>query len=301
MELRQLNYFVKVAEMLNFSEAARILCVTQSTLSQQIKQLEESLGTQLLVRTSHSVTLTEAGSELLPFARRTIQDADLCRDRINDLNGMKTGSLNIGITYSFSHIMTETLLTFMRQYPHIRLQIFHKPMNELMDMLKSREVDFVLAFKAAQPVEGVKSHELFQSCLAVIVNPEHPLAKAGRVTLAELKQYDLALPSRGIQARNALECMSGFSDQEFKVRLELNEVNILLKLIQNSKLATVLAKETIHSVPGVTAVELDVPDGEMTACVHVLRNAYRKQSMLEFINLLSDSLAVKVRQNEWLV
>ena len=67
MELRQLRYFVKVAETLNFSEAAKALFVTQSTLSQQIKQLEQDLDTPLLIRSSHSVALTEAGMELLPF------------------------------------------------------------------------------------------------------------------------------------------------------------------------------------------------------------------------------------------
>ena len=69
MELRQLKYFVKVAETLNFSEAAKVLNVTQSTLSQQVKQLETEIGTQLLLRSSHSVALTEAVIELLPLAR----------------------------------------------------------------------------------------------------------------------------------------------------------------------------------------------------------------------------------------
>lgn len=70
MELRQLRYFIKVAETLSFSEAAKALFVTQSTLSQQIKQLEYDLDTLLLERSSHGVTLTEAGRELLPCARR---------------------------------------------------------------------------------------------------------------------------------------------------------------------------------------------------------------------------------------
>ena len=72
MELRQLKYFVKVAETLNFSEAAKSLFVTQSTLSQQIKQLEQDLDSQLLTRSSHSVSLTEAGEELLPYARKVL-------------------------------------------------------------------------------------------------------------------------------------------------------------------------------------------------------------------------------------
>lgn len=70
MELRQLKYFVKIAETLNFSEAAKALCVTQSTLSQQIKQLEEEIGEQLLIRTSHSVALSEAGGAILKMLSR---------------------------------------------------------------------------------------------------------------------------------------------------------------------------------------------------------------------------------------
>ena len=75
MELRQLKYFVKIAELLNFSDASKALFVTQSTLSQQIKQLEQELGSQLFQRSSHRVGLTEAGSELLPLARATLHEA----------------------------------------------------------------------------------------------------------------------------------------------------------------------------------------------------------------------------------
>ena len=67
MELRQLKYFVKTAETLNFSEAAKTLFVTQSTLSQQIRQLEQEIDTVLFVRDSHSVQLTESGEQLLPL------------------------------------------------------------------------------------------------------------------------------------------------------------------------------------------------------------------------------------------
>ncbi|MFG6424428.1 MAG: LysR family transcriptional regulator, partial [Paramuribaculum sp.] len=86
MELRQLKYFIGTAETLSFSEAARNLNVTQSTLSQQIKQLENEIGAQLFHRSSHSVALTEAGSEMLPYARQTIESAEMCMNRIADIN-----------------------------------------------------------------------------------------------------------------------------------------------------------------------------------------------------------------------
>lgn len=299
MEIRQLKYFVKVAETLNFSEAARQLCITQSTLSQQVKQLEFELGTRLLHRTSHSVTLTEAGMELMPYARDTIKASELCCARMADLTNMETGTLNIGVTYSFSPILTETLVSFMRIYPKIKLNIYYKPMVELMDMLRDRAVDFVLAFKPTMPVEGIESHILFQNCLSVIVNETHPLASKKTVALNELEKYDLALPARGLQARNYFDHLVT-PYNKFNIHVELNEVNILLKIIRQTKLVTVLAEATIHNETGVKAVPLDIPQNEMAGCVHTLKDGYRKRSMQEFIKLLSESLAVRERQKSWI-
>lgn len=299
MELRQLKYFVKVAETLNFSEAARILCVTQSTLSQQIRQLEGELDTPLLIRNSHSVSLTEAGHELLPYARKTLHNAELCVERINDLNKLAVGELNIGVTYSFSPMLTETLLSFMKLYPNIRLNIFYKPMAELMELLAKREVDFVLAFKPSVPVAGVESHQLFQTSLSAVVGTCHPLASRKTVSLEELERYEFALPSKGLQARNAFDRIAERSNG-FRVRVELNEVNILLKLIRQTNLVTVLAEDSVYNETGVKSIVIDVPDNDMSGCVHILKDSYHKRSMKEFVRLLSESLAVKERQNAWL-
>ena len=96
-------------------------------------------------------------------------DAETCRDRINDLQKILTGTLNIGVTYSFSPILTETLMSFMKQYPHVRMNIYYKPMAELMEMLTNRTVDFVLAFRPTVRNEEIESHVLFDNHLAVIV------------------------------------------------------------------------------------------------------------------------------------
>lgn len=300
MEIRQLRYFAKVAETLNFSDAAKALYITQSTLSQQIKQLEQELNAPLLLRNSHSVCLTEVGEELLPYALRTLHAADLCIDRIHDLQQLLTGTLNIGVTYTFSPILTETLLVFMKRYPHVRLNIYYKPMEELMELLSNRKVDFVLAFKSSVCHDEIESHILFDNHLAVIAGDSHPLAKKDKVKLSELEPYDIALPSKGLQARNALDKALSKYMTKLRVRLELNEVNILLKLVKQSQLVTVLAEATIRNEQGIKAVPLDFPENEMAGCVHVLKNTYRKHSMQEFIRLLSEANAVKERIHDWL-
>src|SRR5574339_640166 len=110
MELRQLRYFIKSAELLNFTEAAHALYISQSTLSQQIKQLEDELGIPLFDRIGKRVRLTEAGSQFLPFARLTVSDAEGGRAVIDDLKGLKTGELRIGATYGLSTLLTPVLV-----------------------------------------------------------------------------------------------------------------------------------------------------------------------------------------------
>ncbi len=299
MELRQLRYFVEVAEKLNFSEAAKTLFVTQSTLSQQIKQLEDELGESLFTRSSHSVALTEAGMMILENAKQAIYEADLCAVRINDLNHLAAGQLNIGVTYSFSPILTETILSFRKMYPKIKLDIYYKPVNELIELLYERKVDFVLAFRPTKDMEGIESHILFQNRLAAVVGTHHPLSRQEIVSLNDLEKYELALPSKGLQARNSFDEILP-PGNNLKVKIELNEVNILLNLVRQGLLVTVLAEATTYNEHNVRAIPLSLPDNEMDGCVHILKKAYRKKSMLEFIRLLSESIAVRQRQNSWL-
>lgn len=299
MELRQLRYYAKAAETLNFSEAAKVLNIAQSTLSQQIRQLEDELGVQLFIRSSHSIRLTEAGEAMHPYALRTIHEADTCADRIHDLKRLQTGTLNIGVTHSFSPILTESVISFMKMYPGIKLNIVYKPMNELMELLAKQDIDFVLAFKPSHAIPEVESHILFQNQLAAIVGSGHPLASRAKVTVQELEQYELALPSKGLQARNALDSIvSNYS--RLKIRIELNEVNTLLKLVRQTCLVTVLAEDSIYDVQDVKAIPIDIPDNEMAGCVHILKDSYRKHSMQEFVRILTESLAVKRLQNNWI-
>lgn len=291
MELRQLKYFVKTAETLNFSEAARLLYVTQSTLSQQIRQLEQELGTALFVRDSHSVSLTESGEQLLPLAKRTLQDATACQDRIKDLQQMLSGSLNIGITYTFAPLLTETVMEFLKIYPGVKLNIFYKTMEELMDMLEKRELDFVLAFKPSRVYPGVESHVLFDNCLSIIVNRNHPLAEKTSVTLQDIMPYSIAMPSKGLQARNTFDKMFPGASESLKIRVELNDANVLLDLVRGCNLITLLSSAVLQSKE-MKAIPIEVPHNIMEGCVHTLHKSYHKRAAEEFIKLLRESVAL---------
>ena len=169
-----------------------------------------------------------------------------------------------------------------------------------MDMLRERELDFVLAFKPSMRYEGIESHILFDNHLAAIVNVNHSLANKKAVTLSDLERYDLALPATGLQARSAFDKLQSRYISHLNIRIELNEVNILLKLIKQSEMVTILSEATIHNETGVKAIPIDLEGNEMEGCVHMLTNSYRKHSMQEFIRMLGESNAVRERRHNWL-
>ena len=300
MEIRQLRYFVRMAQTLNFSEAARSLYVSQSTLSQQIKSLEDELGTILFQRDSHSVSITEGGEMLLPLAIQTLQDSEACKAQMNDLKELLTGELNIGVTYSFSQILTETVRNFVREYPGVKLNIFYRNMAELMEVLRHREVDLVLAFKPDQPYDEIESSYLFGDRLSVIMRRDHPLADKESISLEELKRHRLAIPAKGLQARNALEKYICIEQSGLNVSLEINEANILLDIVQHNNVFTILSEATIRGREMLKAIPLDIPDNQMQGCIHTLKRVYRKRSAEAFVKMLRETNTVQELSEKWL-
>lgn len=299
MELRQLKYFVKSAEYLNFSVASKHLYITQSTLSQQIKQLEFELGFELFLRNSRHISLTEAGEEFLPFARKTIQDAEDGVQRLHDLQHVKAGKLRVGVTYSLSTILTEGLLEFMKVFPDIKLEVCYKTVNELLALLKERKLDFILSYKPLLDAPDVDSMPLFENALALVVSKEHPMATKKRITLQELSTLPLVLPSHDLQARMMLERLLAGKGVELSSKLELNETNILLQMVSTGSYATVLSTSAVFGNSRFRAIPIDDPANVMEASLLRLKGAYQKAAAREFVKILLDTEAVRRRHVNW--
>lgn len=295
MELRQLKYFVKSAEYLNFSVAAKHLYITQSTLSQQIKQLEFELGFELFLRNSRHISLTEAGEEFLPFARKTIQDAEDGVQRLYDLQNVKAGKLRVGVTYSLSTVLTEGVLEFMKVYPEIKLEVCYKTVNELFVLLRENKLDFILSYKPLFDAPDVDSMPLFENALAVVVSKEHPLASRKSMGLREIADLQLVLPSHDLQARMMLERLVQGRGIEYSSRLELNETNILLQMVSTGSYATILSTSAVFGNTRFKAIPIDEPGNVMEASLLSLKGAYQKSAAREFIKILLETEAVKRR------
>lgn len=293
MELRQLKYFITVAQTLNFSTAARLLFLTQGTLSQQIRQLEDEIGSPLFARTSHSVTLTDAGEALLPLAEKTLEEAENCRNKMNDLKKILTGSLKIGTTHSFSTLLTGTVRDFVKKYPGVKLNILYNTAAELFEMLHNRDLDFILSFKPLQDYEIITSEPLFTTKLSVIMRKEHPLADRQQLTLDDLKKLAMVLPGSGLQSRRAFERFIDIDTSNLNIKLEINDPNIILDLVQSTNLVSILSSMVTAYRPSLVAIPLIGVNRDMIGCIHSIRGGYHKRAGEVFLQMLRESAMVE--------
>ena len=289
MELRQLKYFVAVGRLGSFSLASKSLFITQSTISQQIQKLEEELGVELLTRDTRHVSLSDYGQQFYPSAVQVLEEARAGAERIKDVKALKVGALSVGATYSFSPLLKQTVLDYYRKYPRIRLNLIITSQEELWQKLLDRELDVALTYKSQLGDDRIESHMLFQSRLCLVGRIGELKGVGKEVSVQDLSRFPLALPSKGLQARDTLEDVLFAQDVKLDIRLEINSVRTLLDLVGSSPLVTILSEEAIHQVHGFEAVPIAHPDGRMDGCYHFLKGSYHKNAARKFIELLTAS------------
>ncbi len=289
MELRQLKYFVEVGRLGSFSQASKALFITQSTISQQIQKLEEELGVELLTRDTRHVTLSDYGEQFLPCAVQVLEEARAGAERIKDVKALKVGTLSVGATYSFGPLLKQTVLDFFRKFPRIRLDLVITSKEDLWQKLLDRDLDVALTYKSPLGDDRIESHLLFQSRLCLVGRVGELKGVGKEVSVQDLSRFPLALPSKGLQARDTLEDVLFAQNVNLDIRLEINSVRSLLDLVGSSPLVTILSEEAINQVHGFEAVPIGHPDGRMDGCYHYLKGSYHKNAAQKFVEFLKEN------------
>jgi len=190
MELRQLRYFVAVAETSNISRAAQKLFLTQPALSRQIKALEDEIGQCLLERSAHSIRLTPAGDALLREARELLQRADATLERVRAAG--QSVRLRVGYAPSLaSGLLSGAVENFAQKHSTARVELFDLSTKEMLAGLESDTLDVALTVGQKRDGHGLKWTPLVQVSWQLAVNSQHPLARRKHVTADEVAREPL--------------------------------------------------------------------------------------------------------------
>jgi len=189
LELRQLRYFVAVAEELHFTRAAELLHMAQPALSARIRELERAAGAPLFARSTRRVELTPAGEALLPHARAALEAADRAREALERARRGTTGTLRMGLVAGTQTPLTSRVLaTFSERYRQVRVDPVAHDFSDPSAGLCSGEVDISLV-GAPLDETGLELEPLERAPLVAVVSERHPLADREEIAVAELFGY----------------------------------------------------------------------------------------------------------------
>lgn len=195
MEIRQLRYFLTVAEELHFGRAAQRLHIVQSAVSQQLRRLERELGAELFDRTTRTVRLTEAGRRLLPHARDVLAAESRARAAITELRTEQAATLRLGTSSGLGARLDAVLAEFARLAPHAQLELVTGTTDDRLKRVRSGELDATL-LRGERAEPELELLPLWQDPLMVALPARHDLAVHGVIDMTELAALPLRLSAR---------------------------------------------------------------------------------------------------------
>jgi LysR family cyn operon transcriptional activator len=264
MELRHLRYFAAVAETLHFGRAARRLHVSQPTVSQQVKQLEEELGAPLFERQGTSTRLTAAGELFRAYASRALEDVHEGERAVRALEAREAGTLRIGYIPSLTTgLVIPASSAVLRKYPGIRIAAYEGITRQVERRLAEGKLDVGIGFAPSrEPL--VEAEPVLESRMALVVPRRHPLANATKASLKSLAGEPFALLAPGLRVRGMVDAF--FASTQFAPRIvfEANAVATVLAVVRAGLAMTVLPEprgiesERLSAVPLVPAPQSPV-------------------------------------------
>lgn len=198
VELRQLRYFVEVAEREHISEAAEHLHVAQSAISRQIANLEEELGTPLFERIGRNVKLTPVGKIFLEHCITALKGIDFAAKQVEEFLDPAKGTIKIGFPTSLaSYVLPTVISAFKKEYPEISFHLRQGSYKYLIDAVKNRELNLALLGPLPPKDEAINTTVLFSENIHALLPATHPLAKNESINLVDLRQDQFVLFPEG--------------------------------------------------------------------------------------------------------
>jgi DNA-binding transcriptional LysR family regulator len=231
MELRQLEYFVAVAEEASFTRAAERVHVAQPGVSAQIRRLEREFGQELLDRSGRTVRLTEVGAAVLPYARAALRAVDGTRLAVDELASLVRGRVSVGmVTACSTPALFDLLAEFHRMYPAVEISLSEANSSQLILGLRDGRFDLALIGVGGASPAGLTARVLLDEPLVAAVRRDDPLATAGTVTLRALEDRPLISLPVGTGLRSCIDDACSAAGLRPRITLETSNPGVLALL-----------------------------------------------------------------------
>jgi DNA-binding transcriptional LysR family regulator len=232
MELRQLEYFVAVAEEANFTRAAARVHISQSGVSAQVSRLERELGASLIDRSGRTATLTAAGAAVLDLARQALASADAVRQTVEEINGLLRGRLSLGmVTGCTITPLFDAVCGFATAHPGVELGLVEDSSDQLVERIRAGELDAALIGTAATELPELATQTILsEPIVAAVAASGHPLSARSTARLREITAHPVVCMPAGTGIRAVLEQACAAQALRSNVTLEASAPRAVLDL-----------------------------------------------------------------------
>jgi LysR family cyn operon transcriptional activator len=287
MLLRHIRYFLAVAEHGNFTRAAEALHVSQPALSQQVRQLEETLGVLLFDRSGRCIQLTDAGYAYGEYVRRALRDLDAGQQAIHDVRDLSRGRLRLANTPTFTEYLVAPLIErFGSRYPGIAVTANEMTLDQIVAALGDDRIDLGIAFTSVRSAE-IECHPLFDERLTLVVGRNHRFVGLSKpLSLPNFANVPLALLSRNFATRTLIDEYFQANGVSPGIMIEADSISTIVKIVRYGRMATILPDAIVRDDDALDSVELQPPLPRRTVAMLSRKGAYRSAACAAFAELL---------------
>jgi DNA-binding transcriptional LysR family regulator len=300
----KLRVFYTLAKKKNFSKTAKLLFLTPSAISRQIKSLEEHIGTTLFERRRDGVVLTQAGKLLFKYARQILSLYDKASDELSNLSNLIRGRLFAGASTTLGeHIIPKILSVFKKEHPHIEVYLKIANSEEIKRSLLAKELCIGLIDEKLED-ENFESEHFLEDRLILIASKDHPLASREYVTLDDIKNEDFIMREKGSGTRkaifNALNA-KGINLRSFKIKAEVDSTAAVKSAVSENLGVSIISDHAIMDNEQNIA-KIPITDIKFTTSFHLVYHKLQNISktcneLLKFIKKFNVEELLTSRKN----
>lgn len=286
MDLKQLNYFVTIVDYKSFSKAAQILHISQPSLSNAVKSLENELGFQILDRNTRNIELTEAGTILYKKASRLLLEMDIVKKEMDDVKNIGSGEIQLGMIESVKHWIPKVILQYNDDFPNIRIKLTEVLSgDDVKNSLRNYKTHAIITNQFIQE-DDIETIPLYNEKLVLVLHESNQLMNHANLTLKDLVGEPFIISSEGFQTREDVLNAFAMEDAIPTIKYEIERFETALSLVREGIGISLIPENYLQALPDNTLVKkcIDSPALDRTVYLTYLKNRYVSPAIHAFIN-----------------
>lgn len=270
MDIKQLHYFIAVSEQMNFSKAAERLHISQPSLSNAIKKLEQEIGSPLLERNTRNLQLTEAGELLFERAKVIVKNMEVLKIEMDEVIVHGTRDITIGVMESIKHWLPKVIANYKKDYPHMKIHLVDiLGSKRVKKSLKSYKTHLIITNQLMDDPE-LEVQTLYEERLVAVLPLHHPLAQKDTLTTSDICEEPFIISTEGFQTRRDILTSFEQAGKNINIQFEIERFETAVSLVREHLGVTILPENYLQGPTAKTIVKKEIEGLNLSRNVYLV-------------------------------